>query len=71
MTAAWDLIVAAHPALAAEIMAAVRLVVPLKTPAQGLKSATAREVFGTIAMSEPPDPLTVAATSRTNSSTPS
>ncbi|WP_155351564.1 HEXXH motif domain-containing protein, partial [Acrocarpospora pleiomorpha] len=62
VTAAWDLIVAAHPGLAAEIMAAVRVVVPLKTPAQGSKSATAREVFGTIAMSEPPDPLTVAST---------
>ncbi|WP_214104559.1 HEXXH motif domain-containing protein [Acrocarpospora catenulata] len=62
LTEAWSLLRTGHPATAAEVAAAISVVTPIEAPGKGLNSATAREVFGTIAMSEPPDAVTTAST---------
>jgi len=56
---AWEVL---DPARAAEIAALVRVIVPCQGPVQGYVSTSSRETFGTIAMSQPPDPYSGAET---------
>jgi HEXXH motif-containing protein len=56
---AWPLL---EPAAAAEVAAAVRVIVPYQAPPAGHVSSTSPETFGTVAMSWQPDPYTCAAT---------
>lgn len=58
----WYLLAADHPAVAAEVAAAILVVVPLNRSAHGQLSSSSPETFGAIAMSEPPDPHTCAVT---------
>ncbi len=51
-----------HPEVAAEVEALVTVVVPLGQPQHGQVSSSSPETFGAIAMSEPPDPVDLAAT---------
>lgn len=59
---AWDILVRHHPATAAVVRAALRVVTPLRPPAHGQVSATGRDTFGCIAMSAPTDPQSFAET---------
>ena len=59
---AWRLLEAYHPATAAEIAAAVTVIVPLSNPRGGQVSSSSPATFGTVALSEPPDPCTGAVT---------
>jgi uncharacterized protein len=59
---AWSLLAAGHPAAAAEIAEAVAVVVPLGNERGGQASSSSSATFGAIALSEPPDPATCAAT---------
>lgn len=59
---AWDLLSRHHQALAAEVGALVRVVVPLAAPESGLVSSSSPETFGAIALSEPKDGCTLAVT---------
>lgn len=54
---AWGVLTAGHPALVAEVGAAIRAVVPLAQPESGMVSDSSREAFGAVAMSLPPDPV--------------
>jgi uncharacterized protein len=56
---AWEVL---DPASAAEIAALIRVIVPCQGPAHGYVSTSSRETFGTIAMSQPPDPYSCAET---------
>jgi uncharacterized protein len=58
----WRLLAAGHPARAAEVAAAVSVIVPLSRSPQGQLSSSSPEAFGAVAMSEPPDPDTCAST---------
>jgi uncharacterized protein len=51
-----------QPGVAAEIAAAVSVIVPCFQPSQGVASATSQEAFGAIAMSQPPSPVAGAET---------
>jgi HEXXH motif-containing protein len=51
-----------HPEVAAEVETMVTVVVPLGKPRQGQVSSSSPETFGAIAMSEPPEPVDLAAT---------
>jgi uncharacterized protein len=62
LTDAWLLLRAEHAAIAAEIAAAVTVIVPHVRPPRGHSSSSSSETFGAIAMSEPVDPPTSAAT---------
>jgi uncharacterized protein len=57
LRAGWDVL---DPARAEEIAALVRVIVPYEAPPGGLVSTTSPEVFGTVAMSLPPDPYSCA-----------
>jgi uncharacterized protein len=59
---AWALLDAGHPAAAAEIAEAVAVVVPLSNERGGQASSSSSAAFGAVALSEPPDPVTCAAT---------
>ena len=59
---AWPLLEAQHLEWAAEIAAAVTVLVPLNRPHHGQVSSSSPEAFGSIALSEPPDPSRCAAT---------
>jgi HEXXH motif-containing protein len=59
---AWALLLDQHPDVAAEVAAMLTVVVPLGKPRQGQVSSSSPETFGAIAMSEPPDPVDLAAT---------
>lgn len=58
----WDLLAADHPDVAAEVAAAISVVVPLSGSAHGQLSSSSQDTFGAIAMSQPPDPHTCAVT---------
>jgi HEXXH motif-containing protein len=53
---AWRLVERHHPAIAAELAEAVRVIVPLIAPPRGQASFTSQEAFGAIALSESADP---------------
>jgi uncharacterized protein len=59
---AWPLLERIHPVTAAEIAAAVSVVVPRAGPAAGVVSSSTPEAFGAVAMSFPPDPVICAET---------
>lgn len=58
----WHLLAADHPEVAAEVAAAISVVVPLSQGAHGQQSSSSPETFGAIAMSHPPDAVTCAVT---------
>jgi HEXXH motif-containing protein len=60
--AAWALLTRHHPEVAAEVAAMIRVVVPLRRPAEGQVSSSSPETSGAIAMSDPVDPVTLAVT---------
>jgi HEXXH motif-containing protein len=51
-----------HPTVFSEVTAAVSVVVPLRAPDSGRLSSSSPETFGAVAMSQPPDPCTLAVT---------
>jgi HEXXH motif-containing protein len=59
---AWPVLEHHHPVVAAEIAAAVSVIVPRSRPTAGVVSTSSPEAFGAIAMSFPPDPVTCAET---------
>lgn len=59
---AWPLLDRHHPAIAAEIAAAVKVIVPRNGPPQGVVSSSSPETFGAVAMSQPPDGRALAET---------
>lgn len=59
---AWDVLDEAHPVVAAEAAAAISVIVPRVGRATGAVSSSARECFGAVAMSLPPDPVSGAET---------
>jgi uncharacterized protein len=58
----WRVLAVGHPAIAAEVAAAISVVVPLSRSPHGQLSSSSPETFGAVAMSEPPDPDTCAST---------
>jgi uncharacterized protein len=58
----WRVLATGHPAVAAEVAAAISVVVPLRSSPHGQLSSSSPEAFGAVAMSEPPDPDTCAST---------
>jgi HEXXH motif-containing protein len=60
--ATWPLLDRHHPKVATEIAAAVKVIVPLEPGPYGPVSSSAPEAFGAVAMSQPPDPCTLAMT---------
>jgi len=58
----WELLEAEHPAVAAEVAAAISVIVPLSKSVHGHISTSGPDTFGAVAMSEPPDPETCAST---------
>jgi uncharacterized protein len=62
LRAAWVLLERHHPDVAAEVAAAVSVIVPCSRPRSGEVSTTSPETFGAIGMSLPPDPVTCAVT---------
>lgn len=60
--AAWALLKRHYPEAAEQVAAMIRVVVPLRRPAQGQASSSSPETFGAIAMSDPVDPVTLAVT---------
>lgn len=60
--AAWALLTSQHPEVAAQVAAMLRVIVPLRRPAEGQASSSSPETFGAIAMSDPVDPVTLAVT---------
>jgi HEXXH motif-containing protein len=59
---AWRILTAHHPHVAQEIAAGISVLTPIRGPAHGQDSASSRETFGTIALSEPPNGLALAVT---------
>jgi uncharacterized protein len=59
---AWPLLMRHHPHIAAEVVGAIRVIVPLTVPPRGQVSSSSAENFGAIALSEPPDLRTFAVT---------
>jgi uncharacterized protein len=59
---AWTVLVRHHRDVAEEVTRAISVFTPLLPPALGQSSATSRETFGSIALSTPPDPVTMAVT---------
>lgn len=59
---AWRVLAAHHPQVAEEIAAGIRVLTPIRGPRHGQDSATSRETFGTVALSDPPDGLWLAVT---------
>lgn len=59
---AWPLLEAGHPDVAAEFAQAVTVIVPLIGVPGGHISSSSSATFGAVALSEPPDPYTCAAT---------
>ena len=58
----WEVLAAGHPSVAAEIAAAISVIVPLSRSVHGHLSSSSPDTFGALAMSEPPDPETCAST---------
>jgi uncharacterized protein len=59
---AWSLLELHHPAIATEVAALVKVVVPRRPASQGVVSSTSPETFGAVAMSPPTDQCAVAVT---------
>lgn len=59
---AWPVLDQHHPAIAPEVAAAVKVIVPLEMPPKGISSSSSPETFGAVAMSQPPDGCMLAAT---------
>jgi uncharacterized protein len=59
---AWGLLDKYHPAVAADVAAAIKVVVPLSAPLHGQVSCSSPESFGAIALSQPLDPCGLAVT---------
>jgi HEXXH motif-containing protein len=59
---AWELLATRHRTVAAEIATAVSVLTPIVTRTRDQHSASARDTFGTIALSDPIDGLGMAAT---------
>jgi uncharacterized protein len=59
---AWPLLDRNHPVVAAEIAAAVKVIVPRSVPPRGVVSSSSPETFGAVAMSQPPDGCALAET---------
>jgi HEXXH motif-containing protein len=59
---AWDVLVRHHRNIADEVTGMIRVLTPLAPPPQGQSSATSRETFGCVALSTPPDAVTMAVT---------
>jgi len=60
--AGWHVLAVGHPSIAAEVAAAISVIVPLSRSAHGQVSSSSPEAFGAVAMSQPPDPDTCAST---------
>ena len=58
----WEVLATGHPAVAAEVAAAISVIVPLSRAAHGHHSSSGPDTFGAVAMSKPPDPETCACT---------
>jgi len=58
----WQILTRNHPEVAADVTAAIRVLTPLTAPAGSELSATAREAFGSIALSMPSSELSMAVT---------
>jgi uncharacterized protein len=58
----WRVLEAVHPVVAAEVAAAISVIVPLRRSVHGHISSSSPDAFGAVAMSEPPDPDTCAST---------
>lgn len=59
---AWNVLTARHWTVAAELTSGISVLTPIHAPAFGQNSATSRETFGTVALSEPQHGLGMAAT---------
>jgi uncharacterized protein len=59
---AWRMLAEHHWTIAAECRAAVTVLTPIKGPARGMDSASSPDLFGTLALSAPPDGRWLAAT---------
>lgn len=60
MQLGWEVLAAGQPAIAAEVAAAISVIVPLNRSVRGHLSSSSPDAFGAVAMSEPPDPETCA-----------
>lgn len=58
----WPLLDEDHPEIAAEVAAAVKVVVPRRVPRSGVVSSSSPETFGAVAMSPPPGACALAET---------
>jgi HEXXH motif-containing protein len=58
----WDMLVRTHPEVAQELRAAVTVLTPLRTPPDGISSATVANAFGCLFLSLPSDARTTAVT---------
>jgi uncharacterized protein len=58
----WEVLATGHPAVAAEVAAAISVIVPLSRSVYGHHSSSGPDTFGALAMSDPPDPETCACT---------
>ncbi|MFC6085888.1 HEXXH motif domain-containing protein [Sphaerisporangium aureirubrum] len=61
LRAGWEVLCRVHPETASEVVTAVRVLTPLAAPGPGTLSGTARETFGCVALSRPPDAVAAAA----------
>jgi len=62
LTDTWPFMAHCHPEIAAELVTAIRAIVPLTLPPQGQVSTSSAETFGAVALSRPPDVRTLAVT---------
>lgn len=62
LDAAWDLLVRCHPTVADEVAAVVSVFAPMAPEDAGQSSASSRETFGCVALSEPLDGCSLAVT---------
>jgi uncharacterized protein len=58
----WEVLVSGHSEVAAELAAAISVIVPLSRSIYGHRSSSSPDTFGALAMSEPPDPESCACT---------
>jgi HEXXH motif-containing protein len=59
---AWSLLEQHHPAIAREVVGLIKVIIPMASPPRGMVSSSSPEAFGAIALSEPTDGCTLAAT---------
>ncbi|MEV8632708.1 HEXXH motif domain-containing protein [Streptosporangium sp. NPDC051023] len=62
MRDAWQVLGAHHRTVAEEVISGIRVFTPITAPARGENSASSRETFGAVALSEPRNGLRLAAT---------